>query len=730
MVKMMNYEFKMMNLRSAICDLRLHGRLRVLALGAALALLFATYNSPFTIAFAQQPQAPAGTPLYSVNAKYVNGMAPGYWATAGSGLSLNVSAGTAYCGNPPLPVSYPGGSLTLTASATNYIYLDPANSCTPTASASAFTTGDIPIATVITGTASITSIADDRTWFTSTPASGSTPPGGSNTQFQVNNSGAFGGAANATYNSTTGASTFILQDKGGQVFNVRAYGAAGDGVTDDIPAFQAALNAAVAAGGGTIEFPPASKCYLINSTMNLTNLTVPIALHGNGKVSAVCGNTGLADNGAMIDESGSGGILLSNMFFVSDTARLPAGVTLANPSQIGILYGRTPTNAGAQQNDAINTYFFLPVHASGSPSFGWYNCGSELDTWVGGNVQADNPVVLTLTNQYNLNSTLAPWITQSAHSAANCQSTTEIHMMGTDFQTSGLGPGIEIDGSTDDSFDGHVYNLSQGSSYSGSLSQYAVQIDYYGGRVYNLNFKFRQEGFPGFLKVNSAEVDDSIFQGSTVPGPTPPASIVEFTNDIGVYKGLKFLIDSGSGAAITTPAAYDANLVASPNEGVGVLDDVTFECGRYTDCVNIPYGQYQPGSWALYVANIHVIASAANATPTVSFTKEASATANPSPFTTPITTPAIGLNAFPVTYSNGGTQQANSHIVTGYVGMAAGTVTVGLTGSAAFTSSSTYQCTGTDATAIAAVDVIKGSGTSVTFNGTGADVVEFICVGN
>ncbi|KJF18052.1 right-handed parallel beta-helix repeat-containing protein [Acidithrix ferrooxidans] len=46
-----------------------------------------------------------------------------------------------------------------------------------------------------------------------------------------------------------------FEDKGGQVFNVKAYGAKGDGVTDDTAAIQAAINAASTVFG-TIFFPP------------------------------------------------------------------------------------------------------------------------------------------------------------------------------------------------------------------------------------------------------------------------------------------------------------------------------------------------------------------------------------------------------------------------------------------------------------------------------------------
>ena len=88
-----------------------------------------TFNCGLATALpGQQPQAQRGQPLYAANAKYVNGVAPGYWPTAGTGLTLNLTAGTALCGNPLAPVTYAGGTLTMTAAATNFVYLDP---CAP-----------------------------------------------------------------------------------------------------------------------------------------------------------------------------------------------------------------------------------------------------------------------------------------------------------------------------------------------------------------------------------------------------------------------------------------------------------------------------------------------------------------------------------------------------------------------------------------------------------------------
>ena len=68
-----------------------------------------------------------------------------------------------------------------------------------------------------------------------------------------------------------------LQDRGGQVFNVKAYGAKGDTSTDDLIPIQTAINAAVAANG-TVFFP--AGVYTISNTLNVTGSCV---IDGAGK---------------------------------------------------------------------------------------------------------------------------------------------------------------------------------------------------------------------------------------------------------------------------------------------------------------------------------------------------------------------------------------------------------------------------------------------------------------
>ena len=553
--------------------------------GIAFALVAISYS--LAPAFAQQPQAPAGTPLYSVNAKYVNGMAPGYWATAGSGLTLSLSAGTAYCGNPPVPVSYPGGSLALAASATNYIYLDPANNCTPTAGTSVFSAGQIPIAEVVTGASSVTSITDARTWFQPQPCT--TGAGG------AVNCSSLGTSQNITLApSGSGASVITnLVDKGGQVFNVKAYGAKGDGTTDDAPAFQAAFSAAVAAGGGTIYIPPTPSCYLFNSTLNLTGGAGGAAYQiifegatGNFPAgSKICGNTGSAP---VFDTTAMGGITFRNL-------RVDATVAgLSNPSEIGYLSGRSSSGISGQENRIIDCTFKLPTHTSGSTvSYGIYLYGVELQYYTRDWIQADYPLVVTATNHFGLNSTLNPWY-------SGTQSETQDAFSDMELEASGLGPAAYFDGTSDMTLTGHSWNLSQSSSYSSSLFQYALDFE---GNNASMHVKWRQEGYPGFL-LTKLNLTTSMIEGTSAPAPTPPLHAVEFTDNTSVIANDVFRINDGY-AGLSSNYFYDAT-ATTPN-GVQALDNVSFACGIEPNCGDIPI--------ANYLADVHYSGSYGNSNP-------------------------------------------------------------------------------------------------------------------
>ncbi len=111
-------------------------------------------------------------------------------------------------------------------------------------------------------------------------------------------------------NTWTAKQTMPVTDKGGQVFNVKAYGALCDGSTDDTTAVLAAITAA-SASGGVVLFP-VGVC-LVNTTASAGGLTwiLPIAAH----------NVTLAgEAGAILRTTASSGSLL----FIAG-ASLPSG---------------------------------------------------------------------------------------------------------------------------------------------------------------------------------------------------------------------------------------------------------------------------------------------------------------------------------------------------------------------------------------------------------------------
>ena len=111
----------------------------------------------------QTQDLPPLNPLYAVNAKYTNGVAPGYAPTgAATGLTLTLSSGTATFNHAVQ--NYAGGTLTM-SNGTNYVYLDETTG-NPTSSTSTFTGAQFPIAIVTASGGNIVSIVDVRTMFT------------------------------------------------------------------------------------------------------------------------------------------------------------------------------------------------------------------------------------------------------------------------------------------------------------------------------------------------------------------------------------------------------------------------------------------------------------------------------------------------------------------------------------------------------------------------------------
>lgn len=100
------------------------------------------------------------------------------------------------------------------------------------------------------------------------------------------------GNALATYPSAIAANSASVP----QVFNVKSYGAVGDGVTDDSAAIQRAFAAVPSTGNAVIDFPAAAGGYKYCPTSSPTlNITAPnVTVRGVGRASLIlpCQTTG------------------------------------------------------------------------------------------------------------------------------------------------------------------------------------------------------------------------------------------------------------------------------------------------------------------------------------------------------------------------------------------------------------------------------------------------------
>ncbi len=105
-------------------------------------------------------------------------------------------------------------------------------------------------------------------------------------------------------------------------FNVKdaAYGAVGDGVHDDTPAIQAAVNAAIAAGAGNTVYLPAGTYLVANGPLDIINST-GLTFMGAGAASTMIWYT-RADLGRCFFAYGNTNLTIENLS--SDVQNLPA----------------------------------------------------------------------------------------------------------------------------------------------------------------------------------------------------------------------------------------------------------------------------------------------------------------------------------------------------------------------------------------------------------------------
>ena len=421
--------------------------------------------------------------------------------------------------------------------------------------------------------------------------------------------------------NNNGIVTTNLTDAGGQVFNVKAYGAKGDGTTDDSADIQAAYAAAVSAGGGIVFFPQTSSCYLIDNPINATSDGHNIIFTGaggpgysnTGSANALlCGNTG----GSVFDIT----MGFNRTFLDLDISAQKSG--LSNPSSIAILAGRNSIGQSGQNTHIINCSFMMPLHFSGTTySFGLYFFGEEIAFTTNTKIEADYPIVATSHNNFSISS---PYITFGT----STYSETDLSFNDMEIYTSGLGPAVYLYGASDVRLSGHSYNGSQANPYPAGLYNYAFEEH----DCHDLNVSaWRQEGYPGYIYVDGG-LYSSIIQGTNGPAPSPPTHAVEFNGGASNVNNVDFKIyDEMSSSANW----YYDGTEGSP-VGIWTIDDVSFYCGNEINCVNIPLGQ-GAGIGTSYWKRISWSGTDSNNTPKINLSKDATALPVTGVFTIPTT---------------------------------------------------------------------------------------------
>ena len=87
--------------------------------------------------------------------------------------------------------------------------------------------------------------------------------------------------------AVTGPARLALQDQGGEVYNVKAYGAIGDGIANDRQPIQDAINAAQAARLGIVYFPPGTYLIADSPGPALIRFSEPVQFLGAGPLLSV-----------------------------------------------------------------------------------------------------------------------------------------------------------------------------------------------------------------------------------------------------------------------------------------------------------------------------------------------------------------------------------------------------------------------------------------------------------
>ena len=198
------------------------------------------------------------------------------------------------------------------------------------------------------------------------------------------------------------------------VENVVTHGAVGDCSTDSTAAFQAAINAAAAAGGKGIVFVPpvqSGGCYLV-SGINETNIA-GVTVQGNGDQSLIKVSSAGDAQGNWWDLSGSNNIQFRDLKIINDASDVPL---------ILFLWACTGTNCGTSGTLNGLTLSHVNINAkSGIAFFYGYGYGCVGGCASGGSLNISDSTWIETHNAsggYSNNTQNAPLVLDAQNSRA------------------------------------------------------------------------------------------------------------------------------------------------------------------------------------------------------------------------------------------------------------------------------------------------------------------------
>lgn len=226
------------------------------------------------------------------------------------------------------------------------------------------------------------------------------------------------GATNQHVTTAGGVKLYVLPGASG--YNVKAFGAVGDGVADDTAEIQAAIDAAFSAGGGTVHIPTGT--YLVSSIVKNWTGAVTVNIRGAGKrATKLLKKTGTTT--PVLDFSSGVGILETYSeiadLWVQGIGDTDAGLRVTD-------WGRwTIKNV---QIDTCNK----GIHARGALVFDVYDCTLQANTFGYYCEKSTNNIYSNLVQffggQISANSTCGMFIQQASG----------VHLYGTDLSANGV----------------------------------------------------------------------------------------------------------------------------------------------------------------------------------------------------------------------------------------------------------------------------------------------------